>query len=187
MPDCDELLALANQRATQEALQLIKNDIEDNTQSYYEWIAAGRYRDAGIALRNAHALADEATRIVGAVQQQQAQAQQRQSRYTEMEQELLRDYPQIVRDPKKWQTALVAANNLIMRGYDRNSPEYAQAIAHACDVLNADLTESNEVASPDTALATCQSKYGPTTVEEYNNNVRILAARKAAGMYPNSQ
>jgi hypothetical protein len=71
MPDRDELLALANQRATQEALTQIKNDIEDNTTSYYEWIAAGRYRDAGIALRNAHALADEAARIVGAAQAQQ--------------------------------------------------------------------------------------------------------------------
>jgi hypothetical protein len=72
----------------------------------------------------------------------------------------LKSYPQIASDPQKWQTALAASRNLQLRGYDRNSPEYIQAIAHAYDVLNADLTESNQVASPDEALRACQSKYG---------------------------
>ena len=74
-----------------------------------------------------------------------------------------------------------------MRGYDRNSPEYAQTIAHACDVLNADFSESLEVASPDEALRISQSKYGPTTVEEYNQGVQRLAEERKLGMRPNSQ
>ena len=100
---------------------------------------------------------------------------------------MLRDYPQIAADPAKWQTALAASRNLQLRGYDRNSSEYAQAVLHACGVLNADLTESNETNSPDTALAACQSKYGAVTVEEYNSGVERLAREKAAGKYPMGQ
>ena len=181
MPTQDELLQIANQKASEQAIQQIANDYKANTELYYESLAKGKLDDAGYHLREARRLESEALPYVQAAQQQQ------QSPYTQAEQELLRDYPQIARDPQKWQTALAAANNLIRRGYDRNSAEYVQAIAHACDVLNADLTESNEVASPDEALRACQSKYGAVTVDEYNENVKVLAARKRAGLYPNSQ
>jgi hypothetical protein len=182
MPTREELLALVDAKSAEAAIQQIAREAEANRQNYYEMGAAGRFDDAAYHLREAWRLDEEARKIAASVQPQQPQSQ-----YTEMEQELLRDYPQIARDPKKWQTALVAANNLIMRGYDRNSPEYAQTIAHACGVLNADFSESNETNTPDTALAACQSKYGPVTVEEYNRGVERLILEKRAGMRPNSQ
>jgi hypothetical protein len=182
MPSREELLQIVNTKSAEAAIQQIAREAEANASNYYELAAAGRFDDAAQHLREAWRLDAEARKIAEAVQPQQQQSQ-----FTEMEQELLRDYPAIARDPAKWRTALVAANNLIMRGYDRNSPEYAQTIAHACDVLNADFSESLEVASPDEALRISQSKYGPTTVEEYNSGVQRLAAERKLGMWPNSQ
>ena len=187
MPDRnDELLAVANQRATQEALTQIKNDIEDNETSYYEWLAAGRYRDAGQALRNAHALADEARRIAGA-----QQAQRPQSQYTQAEMDLMRDYPDEIR--RNWNTALAAANNLVAskRRTDpeadlwayRNSREYIQGIAHACGVLNSDGTESNEgPLSPNMVCEICK-----IDTDTYNRGVQRLIEDKRAGKYPMGQ
>jgi hypothetical protein len=75
-----------------------------------------------------------------------------------------------------------------MRGYDRNSAAYVSAIAHACDVLNSDFTESNEVASPDEAPRASQSKYGSVSVDEYNEGVKRLAElKKNYGLYPMGQ
>ena len=182
MPSREELMQIVNQKIAEQTVAQISNEYQSNVQNAYEMAAAGRWDDAAYHAREARRLESEALPYVQAAQRAQPQSQ-----YTEMEQELLRDYPQIARDPRKWQTALVAANNLIMRGYDRNSPEYAQAIAHACDVLNADLTESNEVASPNEAWRISQSKYGPTTIEEFNEGVKLLAERKRAGLYPMSQ
>lgn len=182
MPSREELMQIVNQKIAEQTVAQISNEYQSNVQNAYEMAAAGRWDDAAYHAREARRLESEALPYVQAAQRAQPQSQ-----YTEMEQELLRDYPQIARDPKKWQTALVAANNLIMRGYDRNSPEYAQTIAHACGVLNADFSESNETNTPDTALAACQSKYGPVTVEEYNRGVERLILEKRAGMRPNSQ
>ena len=185
MPTHDELAemrAVANQKSAEAAIKQIAADYQANETLYWEAAATGKYDDAGSYARELRRLEQEAAPYVQAAQQAQ-----RQSQYTEMEQEILRNYPQVANDPKKWQVALAASRNLQLRGYDRNSPEYAQAILHACDVLRSDLTESNEVASPDTALAACQSKYGTVTADEYNEGVKVLAARKRAGMYPMSQ
>jgi hypothetical protein len=181
----DELIAIRNhinQKAAETAIQQIAREAEANASNYYELAAAGRYDDAAYHLREAWRLDEEARKIAAA-----AQPQQQQSQYTAAERDLIRDYPQIANDPKKWNTALAAANNLVMRGYDRNSAEYVQAIAHACDVLNADLTESREVASPDEALRASQSEYGAVDVETYNDGVRRLMEMKKLGLYPMGQ
>jgi hypothetical protein len=170
----DQLLQIrqqANHKMAEQAIQQIANEYQSNTQ----------WDDAAYHARELKRLEAEAAPYVRAAQQQQQQ------QYTQAEQELLRSYPDIARDPKKWNTALAAANNLILRGYDRNSTEYIQAIAYACDVLNADMTESNEVASPDEALRACQSKYGAVTADEYNRGVERLKSEKAAGMRSMSQ
>jgi hypothetical protein len=182
VPSRDELLALVNQKTAEQVMHQISNEYRANTDLAYEAAAAGKYDDAAYHARELRRLENEALPYVQAMTQQQQQ-----SPYTPAEQDLIRDYPQIASDPKKWATAQAAANNLIMRGYDRNSAEYISAIAHACDVLNSDLTESNEVASPNTALAACQSKYGATTVAEYNAGVQRLAEEKKLGMRPMSQ
>jgi len=124
--DGEELLEIANAKATEAAIKGIAADYQANTTLYYEAAAAGKYDDAAYHLREVRRLEAEAAPYVQAAQQQQ----QSQSQYTQAEQDLLRDYPQIASDPKKWNTALAAANNLILRGYDRNSAEYIQAIAH---------------------------------------------------------
>jgi hypothetical protein len=182
VPTREELLQIANQKAAEAAVQQIARDYQANTELYYESAAAGKFDVAADHLRECRRLESEALPYVQAAQQQQQQSQ-----FTAAEQGLLRDYPQIASDPAKWNVALAASRNLQLRGYDRNSAEYISAIAHACDVLNSDLTESNEVASPNEALRACQSKYGPVTVEEYNSGVQRLAEEKKLGMRPMSQ
>src|SRR6516164_6542175 len=120
----DELLAIrnhANQKAAEAAVKQIANDCKANTELYYESAAKGDFESAAHCLREVRRLESEALPYVQAAQQQQAQQQQ--SQFTQAEQELLRDYPQIASDPQKWRTALAAANNLILRGYDRNRTE----------------------------------------------------------------
>jgi len=182
VPTRDELLQIANAKASEAAIKGIANDYKANSELYYEASAKGDFENAAYFLREARRLEQEALPYV-----QQAAAQQQASQFTQAEQDLLRDYPQIASDPKKWGVALAASRNLQLRGYDRNSAEYVAAIAHACDVLNADLTESREVASPDEALRACQSKYGAVTADEYNQGVQRLAQEKAAGKYPMGQ
>ena len=193
----DDLLAIRNKSAQEAALRQIYNQAQAERADYDRYIQEGDTDKAAWAQRGYQALAMEYNTMLanmGAAQQQaqpqqpaQAQQQQPQQQYTDAERDLLRDYPQIANDPAKWRTALAAANNLILRGYDRNSGEYVAAIAHACDVLNSDGTESLEVASPDEALRACRSKYGAVTVEEYNRGVERLAQEKRAGKYPMGQ
>jgi hypothetical protein len=200
MPDRnDDLLAIRNQSAQQAALRQIANQAQCEADEYHRYIKEGDTEKAAWAQRTYSALALEYNTLLAnmAGQQQQAQPQaqqpQQQSQeaqppqFTAVEQELLKSYPQIASDPQKWHTALAASRNLQLRGYSRDSTEYIQAIAHACGVLNADMTESNEVASPDEALRACQSKYGAVTVEEYNRGVERLEQEKLAGKYPMSQ
>jgi hypothetical protein len=194
MADSDrdqELMRASAQHAQRQALQHISDEAQNVANTYAQQIARGDSDGAAWTLRQYASLAAEAQVIAGQ-QQQQAQPQQRQQQqpqpqYTQAEQDLMQHYPQIVNDPKKWATAQAAANNLISRGYDRNSGEYISAIAHACDVLNSDLTESNEVASPNEALRACQSKYGSVSADEYNENAKRLAELKKYGLYPMSQ
>jgi hypothetical protein len=178
----DELVRVANAKATQQAYNQIQADIQGNAKCYWDSIASGKTDDAGWFLRNHRNLELEAQALAGTAQQQQAQQQ-----FTQAEQDLLRDFPEIARDPQKWHTALAASNNLQLRGYDRNSAEYIQAVAHAAGVLNADMTESLEVASPNEALRICQSKYGEVDADTYNQGVARLIEDKRAGKYPNSQ
>jgi hypothetical protein len=190
VPTREELLQIANQKAAEAAINKIAREAQANAENYYELAATGRYDDAADHLREAWRLDDEARKIAAAVQSQQPQQQ-----YTQAEQDLMNHYPEQVR--RNWNTAVAAHNNLIAskRKADpeadlwayRNSAEYIGTIAHACGILDANFAESNETTSPDTALAACQSKYGPVTVEEYNQGVRVLAARKARGDYPMSQ
>src|SRR6516162_2449854 len=176
----DDLLAIRNQSAQEAALRQIYNQAQAERADYDRYIQEGDVDKAAWAQRGYQALAMEYNAMLAGMAQQQQQ-------YTDAERDLLRDYPQIANDPVKWRTALAAANNLILRGYDRNSGEYVAAIAHACDVLNSDGTESLEVASPDEALRACQSKYGAVSVETYNEGVKRLIQEKRAGKYPMGQ
>jgi hypothetical protein len=185
-----ELLQLRQQAAHQRLVQGLENQRQANLQDYHQAIAENDVNNAAFAeseyLRHTRELA-ELTGGQAAQQQPEQAPQQPQQQFTEIEQEMLRDYPQLANDPKKWQTALWASRNLQLRGYDRNSPAYAQAILHACDVFNSDLTESNEIASPNEALRASQSKYGKVDVETYNQGVERLREMKKMGLYPMGQ
>ena len=192
VPTHDELVALrqiANQRASEQAIQQIANEYKANTELYWEAAAAGKYDDAASYAREARRLESEALPFVQAAQQQQ------QSPYTQAEQQLMNDYPDQIR--KNWGVALAASNNLIaskqkadpeadLLAY-RNSAEYISGIAHACGITNSDGTESHDMHSANEALRACQSKYGNVSADEYNQNVQRLAELKKYGLYPMSQ
>jgi hypothetical protein len=181
--DYDELQRYrqqANQKTAEQVIQQISNEYRSNSELAWESAAAGKWDDAAHFSRECKRLENEAAPYVQAAQQAQPQ-------FTEIEQEMLRDYPQIANDPKKWAVAVAASRNLQLRGYDRRSPEYAQAVLHACDVLNSDLTESNEIASPNEALRASQSKYGEVTADQYNSGVERLRKMKKMGLDPMGQ
>jgi len=198
----DQLYQIRQQAAHQRYVQGLQNQAQANLHDYQQAIAENDVNAAAWAeseyrknLRELHEMTggqaaqqqQQASQQPTQAQQQAQPQQQPQQQFTDAERDLLRDYPQIANDPVKWRTALAAANNLILRGYDRNSGEYVAAIAHACDVLNSDGTESLEVASPDEALRACQSKYGAVSVETYNEGVKRLIQEKRAGKYPMGQ
>jgi hypothetical protein len=181
----DEMIALRNhisQKATEAAVNQIAKEVEANASNFWELSAQGRFDDAGYHLRQAWALDEEARKIAAA-----AQPEQQQSQYTEAELSLIRDYPAIINDPQKWATALAAARNLQLMGHSRDSAAYISGIAHAVGILDSNLTESSEVASPNEALRASQSKYGEVTASEYNENAKRLAELKKYGLYPMSQ
>jgi len=203
----DDLLAIRNQSAQQAALRQIANQAQAEVADYHRYIAEGDTDKAAWAQRGYQALAMEYNTMLAnmtAAQQQQAPQQQavpqqphqtqqasQPPQYTEAEQSLMRDYPDEIR--RNWNTAQVAANNLIMSKAKadpeadlwayRNTPEYVAGIAHACGILDGSGAESIEVRSPNEALQACQSKYGKATADEYNSGVQKLVEMKKLGYY----
>jgi hypothetical protein len=171
--------------AAKAAAQQIADHYEQNAEAWRNAYAEGRTEDCTWHYRNAEALRAEARELVGRAQQQQ------QPRYTEGELGLMRDYPDHVR--RNWNTAQIAANNLVMSKIKadpdanlwayRNSGEYLATVAHALGITDTNGTESNEVASPNTALAASQSKYGEVTADDYNRGVQRLIEMKSLGYY----
>ena len=175
MPSRDELVAIANQKASEQAIQQIANDYKANTELYYESAAAGKYDDAAYYLREARRLEVEAAPYVAATQQQ---AQQPQQQFTQAEQEWINRNANVVRDPKKWNECLAAANSLVMRGYDRNSAEYLAAIELAIGLTGPDGKESNEIISPNQVVEICK-----ITPDQYREGAAKLAELKRQGFY----
>jgi hypothetical protein len=185
----DELIALANQHAAQQALAQIAKDYEGNTKCYWDAVNQGKYDDAGWCLRNARQLENEAREILGGnAQAQQPQQQQAQQQFTQAEQEWISRNANVVRDPKKWAECIAAANSLAMRGYDRNSPEYINAIELAIGLTGPDGRDGPEIASQQTALDAVNNsqiarKFGPVDADTYNRGVQRLVENKKLGLY----
>jgi len=189
MADYDEILQLRQQAAHNRLLQGLQNQLQADLHDYDQAIREGDTNNAAFAESQYLQHTRELNELTGgqAAQQQYAQPQQPQSQFTEAELSLIRDYPAIANDPEKWAVALAAARNLQLMGHSRDSAAYISGIAHACGILNSDLTESNEVASPNEALRISQSKYGSVDAQTYNEGVQRLAEEKRLGMRPNSQ
>jgi len=123
-----------------------------------------------------------------APQHQAPQQPQGQQQFTQAEMEWLRRNENVVRDPKKWNECLAAANSLIARGYNRDSPEYINAIELAIGLTGPDGREGVEMASPDTALEAVNNsqiarKFGPVTPDDYRQGMARLIENKKLGLY----
>jgi hypothetical protein len=194
MADSDrdqELMRAHAQHAQRQALQHISDEAQNVARTYTEQVARGDSDGAAWTLRQYASLVNEANVIAGTPAQQQqpqAQPQQGQQQFTPTEMEWLRGHENVVRDPRKWNECLAAANSLVARGYDRNSPEYINAIELAIGLNGADGREGAEMSSPDIALEAVNNsqiarKYGPVDADTYNRGVQRLVENKKLGMY----
>jgi hypothetical protein len=177
----DDLLAIRNQSAQQAALRQIANQAQSEVEDYHRYIVEGDTEKAAWAQRGYQALAMEYNTLVAGMAQQQQPAQQAQpaqQQFTQAEQEWISRNANVVRDPKKWAECVTAANSLAMRGYDRNSPEYINAIELAIGLTGPDGKEGNEIISPNQVVEICK-----ITPEQYEQGAARLAEMKRQGFY----
>jgi hypothetical protein len=193
MSDRDnELLAAHAVHSQRQALAQINDEAANVLKTYGEQIARGDSSGAAWTLRSYAALKNEYDVIAGQPQQQyqqpQQQPQQGQQQFTPAEMEWIRGHENVVRDPRKWAECVAAANSLAARGYDRNSPEYINAIELAIGLTGPDGREGVEMASPDTALEAVNNsqiarKFGPVTPDDYRQGMARLVENKKLGLY----
>jgi hypothetical protein len=122
----DELLAIAAAHAATQAISTIRDDVQDAEQSLRQSLETGDTAAASVEMRRLADLASQAQllgQMTGAAPQQPAQSQ-----FTEAELQWLQRNPSVANDPRKMAQVVGAANALIQRGYDRNSPEYIAAL-----------------------------------------------------------
>jgi hypothetical protein len=184
----DELLAAHAAHSRRQALTQISDEAQNVLKTYGEQIARGDSAGAAWTLRSYAALKNEYDVIAGTPAQQSQPAQHGQQQFTQAEQEWISRNANVVRDPKKWNECLTAANSLVARGYDRNSPEYINAIELAIGLTGADGREGVEMSSPDIALEAVNNsqiarKYGPVDADTYNRGVQRLIQDKKSGLY----
>jgi hypothetical protein len=187
----DQLIAAHAMHSQRQALSQINDEAQNVLKTYGEQIARGDSAGAAWTLRSYAALKNEYDVIAGQQQAPQHQAPQQpqgQQQFTQAEMEWLRRNENVVRDPKKWNECLAAANSLIARGYNRDSPEYINAIELAIGLTGPDGREGVEMASPDTALEAVNNsqiarKFGPVTPDDYRQGMARLIENKKLGLY----
>src|SRR6516165_6808753 len=186
----DQLYQIRQQAAHQRLVSGLESQRQANWQDYCQAISENNMDGAAFAeseyLRHTRELAE----MTGgqAAQPQQAQPQQAQQQFTQAEQEWISRNENVVRDPKKWAECLAAANSLIARGYDRNSPEYINAIELAIGLTGADGREGVEIASEQAALDAVNNsqtakKFGPVSPDDYRRGVQRIIENKKLGLY----
>ena len=188
----DQLYQIRQQAAHQRLVEGLENQRRANWQDYQQAIAENDVNAAAFAeseyLRHTRELAE----MTGgqAAQQQQApqQPQQVQQQFTRAEQEWISRNANVVRDPRKWNECLAAANSLVARGYNRDSPEYINAIELAIGLTGPDGHDGPEIASEQTALDAVNNsqtarKFGPVSQDDYRRGVQRLIENKKLGLY----
>ena len=161
----DQLYQIRQQAAHQRLVQGLQNQAQANLHDYQQAIAENDMNAAAWAESEYRKNLRELAEMTGhqAAQQQAPQQQAAQQQFTQAEMEWIHRNENVVRDPRKWAECVAAANSLAMRGYDRNSPEYINAIELAIGLTGADGREGVEIASEQAALdAVKQWKYKPT-------------------------
>jgi hypothetical protein len=174
----EELIRAHAQHAQRQALAQIQDEAANVAQTYAQQIQRGDSSGAAWTLRSYAELVSQANVIAGTAGQQQAQQPQGQQQFTQAEMEWIRANENVCRDPRKWNECIAAANSLIARGYDRNSPEYINAIELAIGLTGPDGKEGNEIISPDQVVEICK-----ITPEQYNQGAAKLAEMKRQGFY----
>jgi hypothetical protein len=177
----DQLIAAHAAHSQRQALSQISDEAQNVLKTYGEQIQRGDSAGAAWSLRSYAALKSEYDVIAGTPaqqQQQQAPAQQAQQQFTQAEQEWVSRNENVVRDPRKWAECVAAANSLAMRGYDRNSPEYINAIELAIGLTGPDGKEGNEIISPNQVVEICK-----ITPDQYREGAARLAEMKRQGFY----
>jgi hypothetical protein len=184
----DELYQIRQAAAHQRLVQGLQNQAQANLHDYQQALAENDMNAAAFAeseyRRNTRELMEAAGQQPQQAQQQQQQPQQA---FTEVEMNILREFPGVASDPKKWNEALAAANALVMRGYDRRSEAYDSALRIAIGLADADGRDGAEISSGDTALEAVNNsqiarRYGAVTPQEYNHYRQHLDALKRAGL-----
>ena len=188
----DQLYQIRQQAAHQRLVSGLESQRQANWQDYCQAISENNMDGAAFAeseyLRHTRELAE----MTGgqAAQQQQApqQPQQVQQQFTRAEQEWISRNANVVRDPRKWNECLAAANSLVARGYNRDSPEYINAIELAIGLTGPDGHDGPEIASEQTALDAVNNsqtarKFGPVSQDDYRRGVQRLIENKKLGLY----
>ena len=173
------------QSASVRMLQQIRTQAECEAGDYARYLSEGNADMAAYAQREYNKLAAEYNSLLGAAQQQAAQPQQQ---FTEVEKQILREFPGIASDPKKFAEAIGASRNLQMRGYSRDSAEYDNAMRLAVGLVGTDGRDGVEVASPQTALAATNNsriaqRYGGVDWDTYERGYQWLQQNKRTGLY----
>jgi hypothetical protein len=184
MPRQDDLLAIAEAHAAHRTLHRMRENAADATESYRQALQSGDIDGASMELERLAEIAARdqlISKYVGADRGalEQPQPQQHPNQLTEAEQLWLRNNPSVAGDQRKFAEVVGAANALIARGYDRNSPQYLTALNIAMG--NTDNSAQSEL-TPDEVVRICKSKYGATTPDEYNVGVDALREGKAFGL-----
>ena len=188
----DQLYQIRQQAAHQRLVQGLQNQAQANLHDYQQAIAENDMNAAAWAESEYRKNTRELAEMTGgqAAQQQQApqQPQQAQQQFTQAEQEWISRNANVVRDPKKWNECLAAANSLVARGYNRDSPEYINAIELAIGLTGPDGHDGPEIASEQTALDAVNNsqtarKFGPVSQDDYRRGVQRLIENKKLGLY----
>jgi len=173
----DDLLKLNAAAAVTQALSTIQADSADAEQNLRQSLETGDNATAAMEMRRLADLQSQTQYLTGAVGGQQQQ--QSQSQYTQAEAQWLQRNPSIANDPRKMAEVVGAAQHLMARGYNRNSPEYIAAL----DTVAGNHRHSGDAElTPDGVLEICKSKYGAVTPDEYNAGVNRLMQEKRLGV-----
>jgi hypothetical protein len=159
-------------------VQGLQNQAQANLHDYQQAIAENDMNAAAWAESEYRKNTGELAEMTGGQAAQQQQAQPAQQQFSEAEREWINRNANVCADPRKWNECIAAANSLIARGYDRNSPEYINAIEMAVGLVGPDGKEGNEIISPNQVVEICK-----ITPDQYREGAAKLAEMKRQGFY----
>ena len=195
-----EVQQIRQQAAHQRYVQGLQNQAQANLHDYQQAIAENDMNAAAFAESEYRKNTRELAEMTGGQAAQQAQGQQyAQPQLSEVEMNILREFPHIASDPKKSAEAIGKADALVAKHVHdarargeapnpnyRNSPEYDSALRIGIGVTASDgISPGAEIASADAAVeATRGSKYMKDfDRRQYDAYAQYRDQLKARGFY----